>query len=316
MQTKYKFLCFLAALTFAGCDDILEEDISDDTIQLVFPLAGVEVSNNVVNFQWNSLSGADSYRIQVHSLNQGIVLDSVVEQSHFLYPLSPGEYQWRVKGRNFAYETPYTFSVNFSVIETDNLTNQVVLLSNPQSGIYTNNVNLSFSWMALPTAENYHFSLNNTVNNAVIYEQSGITGNGISLNGQTADDGQYSWKVKAVNQTSETDFFSRNFYLDTVPPNVPQNSAPADNATQDNNTDVNFSWNISPDSGAVQSAIHFVIEFSTNINFTDSFLTSETSVTNFSYTFNSPGDYYWRVKAVDKAENQSNYSNPYKLTIE
>src|SRR5690554_6448116 len=226
MKTKYKFLCFLAALAFAGCDDILEEDISDDAIHLIFPLEGVEVSSNVVNFQWNSLSGADSYRIQVHSPSQGILLDSVVEQTNLIYPLNAGEYQWRVKGKNFAYETPYSFSVNFSVVETDNLTNQVVLLSNPQSGIYTNNINLSFSWLALPAAESYHFSLNNTSNNAVVYEQSGITGNGISLNGQTAADGQYTWKVKAVNQTSETDFFTRNFYQDTVAPNVPQNNTP------------------------------------------------------------------------------------------
>src|SRR5690606_12364561 len=145
----------------------------------------------------------------------------------------------------------------------DNLTNQVILLSTPQTGIYTNTINLSYSWAALSAAESYYFSVNNTANNSVAYEQGGLTESMITLNGQTAADGQYSWKVKAINETSQTAFFSRNLFLDTVVPHVPQNNAPANNASQNDNTNINFTWNMAPDSGTIQSPINFVIELST-----------------------------------------------------
>lgn len=315
MKTGIRFLYLLMVITLVGCEDILEEDISGDMVQLIFPLEGAEVANNVVNFQWISLRGADSYRIQIYNSGQGIVLDSVTEGANFVYPLNSGEYQWRIKGENFAYQTEYTFPVNFSVVETDNLTNQVILLSTPQTGIYTNTINLSYSWAALSAAESYYFSVNNTANNSVAYEQGGLTESMITLNGQTAADGQYSWKVKAINETSQTAFFSRNLFLDTVVPNVPQNNAPANNASQNDNTNINFTWNMAPDSGTIQSPINFVIELSTDSSFSTIFLTSETSTTTFSHTFNTPGDYFWRVKAIDEAQNQSNYSTPYKLTI-
>src|SRR5690606_37318829 len=232
MKTGIRFLYLLMVITLVGCEDILEEDISGDMVQLIFPLEGAEVANNVVNFQWISLRGADSYRIQIYNSGQGLVLDAVTEGANFVYPLNSGEYQWRIKGKNFAYQTEYTFPVTFSVVETDNLTNQVILLSTPQTGIYTNTINLSYSWAALSAAESYYFSVNNTANNSVAYEQGGLTESMITLNGQTAADGQYSWKVKAINETSQTAFFSRNLFLDTVVPNVPQNNAPANNASQ------------------------------------------------------------------------------------
>src|SRR5690606_18134155 len=174
MKTEIRFLYLLMAITLVSCEDILEEDISGDMVQLIFPMEGVEVTNNVVNFQWMSLKGADSYRIQIYNSGQGIVLDSLAEGTNFVYPLNPGEYQWRIKGKNFAYQTEYTFPVNFSVVETDNLTNQVIFLSTPHAGIYTNTINLSYSWAALSAAESYFFSLNNTMNNSIAYEQAGL----------------------------------------------------------------------------------------------------------------------------------------------
>jgi hypothetical protein len=93
------------------------------------------VSSNVVNFQWNELDGADKYRIQVFNSTSGIVVDSLVTQTNFSSPIEAGSYQWRVRGENSAYESNYTFNINFSVIQTSDLTNQQVILSSPSNNL-------------------------------------------------------------------------------------------------------------------------------------------------------------------------------------
>ena len=115
MKISYLFL-MLGLLSFISCDDILEEDISNDIVQTTYPFEGAVIESNVVNFQWEELDGAKKYRVQVLDFDETVVLDSLVTKTSFLCPLSPGNYQWKVRGENFAYESNYSFSSTFSVV--------------------------------------------------------------------------------------------------------------------------------------------------------------------------------------------------------
>lgn len=320
MITINKFYSLLVISFFIiSCDDILEDDITGDTIQVIYPQNNQEITSNVVNFQWNALEGADKYRIQVYHANQSVALDSLVSTSSFTHPLNPGSYQWRVRGENSAYTSSYSFASNFSVIETNDLTSQQIILVNPSNELVTNNPNVVFAWQAINAAESYTFELINvTAGNNIVHQVSGLTTTSFSINNTIIpDDAVYQWKIKAVNSTSETQFSSRNFSIDRVNPNQPINSSPLDNFTQNSSiADIDFSWNIPVDTGVIQSPILYTIEFSNSINFTTILQSSNINQSSFSQSFPTAGVYYWRIIARDGAGNTGIASTPFKFTIE
>ncbi len=319
MKTINKLLLIAISLILFSCGDIIEEDITNDSIFLTSPQNNEEITSNVVTFQWNSLKGADDYRIQIFSSSQSIVLDSLVSNTSFSYQLNQGEYQWRVRGENFAYASTYSMNQSFSVIETSDLTNQQVILSSPTNNFYTNASTITFNWQALNAAESYHFQLiNSTTGQTLVYENQSINTNSITLDAALlTNDAEYQWKVKALNTIpTSTPFASRTFYIDRINPNQPQNTSPLNNSTQIINQPITFNWTIPSDTGTIQSTISYVIEFSNTSDFSSIFQTSNASSNSFQQTFQSEGDYFWRIIAKDISGNTSTYSSYYKFTIE
>lgn len=319
MKAEYKvtMLFVLTLFTFA-CENIIEEDITNDIAQTVSPIENETVSSNVVKFQWNVMDGAKKYRVQVFNVNQAVVIDSLVEAKHALTcPLVPGTYKWRVRGENAGYQSTYSFPVTFSVIQSDDLTNQQIILSNPANGFYTNATSLTCTWQDLAPTDSYDFELVNvTSGQTVVYQQSNITNTSINLaNAYLTQEAEYQWKVKGVNASSQTPFSTRNFFIDRVAPNQVSNILPANNSTQIINQQIDFTWGSPADSGVIQSAITYTIEFSNTITFATIIRSTNVSVTSTQQTFTAAGDYYWRVKAKDAANNESSYSSAFKFTI-
>lgn len=318
MKAFNKIALLLLSLTFFSCDDILEEDITDKTATIVTPQEGAIIESNVVNFQWNSMEGADKYRIQVFNDNQVIVQDSLVELTSLILPLEEGNYQWRVRGENFGYQSSYSLTVGFQVDESEDLTSQLVILDTPQDNMYTNSPNFTVSWNSLSAADYYQIQIVNVTNsNTIVFQQSNITGTSYTLNSSIlSTDAKYQWRVKAFNTSSETlQYASRFFHLDTVLPNQPQNTLPANNSNQLLNQAVNFSWTIPVDSGTIQTSISYVVEIATDSAFTNIIQTSPIASQSFQRTFNTSGDYYWRVRAIDAVGNIGINSSYFKITV-
>lgn len=317
MKISYLFL-MLGLLSFISCDDILEEDISNDIVQTTYPFEGAVIESNVVTFQWNELDGADDYRVQIYDLDQIKVYDTLVSTVNVSLPMDEGEYQWRVRGENSAYESTYSFPVYFEVNESFDLTNQQVILSSPVTNFVTNSTTFTLAWDELSVADYYKLEIiNNSTGGTIVYQQDNITTTSITLNNTIiSQDGSYTWKVKAFNSTSETSTYSsRNFSIDTVNPNQPQNSLPANNSTQTVNQTVNFSWTIPADSGTIQSTISYVIEIASDSAFTNILQSSNVSGTTFSQSFTATGTYYWRVTAKDAAGNIGTPSSYFTFTV-
>lgn len=316
MKKTIKTLSLLVIISFYACDDILEEDITDDSIQITYPLEGAVIDGNNVQFSWQHLDGADDYRVQVLNENQTIIVDSLVSENQLNYSIGEGNYQWRVKGENFAYETEYTFPVNFSVDISEDLTNQSVILSTPSDNLYTNNSDITFTWNPVVNANSYTFEvLKNNNGQTTIYQESEIANTSSNIDSSLFDvDAEYIWKVKAVNNSSETSYSERSIYIDRVEPNTPALNTPNDNST--NSSLVTFNWSNGTDTGNIQSSITNTIEIASDINFNTILLSDNTQNNTYQYTFSSTGDYYWRVKAYDSAGNESDNSITRTLTIE
>ncbi|MHA7843652.1 MAG: hypothetical protein ACX93I_10055 [Winogradskyella sp.] len=316
MKKTIKILSLIAIISYYACDDILEEDITDDSIQITYPLEGTVINGNNVQFSWQHLDGADDYRVQVLNDNQIIIVDSLVSENQLTYPIDEGNYQWRVKGENFAYETEYTFPVNFSVDISEDLTNQNVILSTPSDNLYTNNTNITFTWNPLVNADSYTFEvLKNNNGQTTIYQESEIANTNSNIDSALFDiDAEYIWKVKAVNNGSETPYSERSVYIDRVEPNTPVLNTPIDNST--NSSLVTFNWSNGTDTGNIQSSITNTIEIATDINFNSILLSDDTQNNTYQYNFSNIGNYYWRVRAYDSAGNESDNSITRILTIE
>lgn len=317
MTTLNKFIFLLLSFFLFSCDDIFEEDITDDTLSIVSPKENDIIESNVVNFQWGELEGAEKYRIQLFDQTDNQILDTlIVGKTNFVYPIAQGQYKWKARGENFAYQSNYSAIINFSVVETLDLTNQQVLLTSPSDGVFTNASTINCSWQDLNAADSYDFELLNVTSGTSLFQQPGIVSPTFTINDTyLTDEAKYQWRVKGKNTTSETVFASRIFFIDRITPNVPQITAPVNNSTQIINQAISFNWNTGADTGAVQSPISYTIEFSNSSTFGSLLHSSIVTTNTYQKSFASSGDYYWRVKAVDAAANASLYSTVFKFTI-
>jgi hypothetical protein len=299
-----------------SCDDILEENIVNDDIQIISPINGHTNEGGSVQFLWNFIDGADEYNIQIFNQNQSLELDSLVTETIFNYDLNPGNYQWRVKGINFAYETAYSFPQSFEVQLSQNLAIQELILNTPSDNFYTNNSNIVFTWSSLTPSEKYNFLLIQSISGQqTIHQQDEISDVFLELDPNLfALDAEYIWKVKAVNSISETPFTEYSLFIDRTPPNQPVLVSPVNQGNV--NLTVSFDWSNGSDVGGVQSPITNNIEISTEINFQPILVVENTSANTYQYNFSDVGTYYWRVKATDEATNESIYSAVREIIVQ
>lgn len=316
MRTINKIILLAVTILTYSCEDILEEDISNDTIQILSPINNTKIESNVVSFKWNNLDGADKYRIQVYESNQSLVLDSLTSKTNITLPLNAGNYMWRVRGENYAYESTYSFPSNFSTSIPTDLTNQQVILSTPENDKFFNFINVSLNWEALNNATSYTVKVVNSSTSQEVYSKTNVTETSLTLDLSTLSDGTYEWRLKAKNADSETKQYSaRKFNIDTTAPNQPKNIAPADNSTQTANTTTTYNWSIPSDVGNARSPITYVIEFATDVDFKAIFRTQNSTTTTLQQAFATTGIYYWRVRAVDNAGNVGANSTGFKFTV-
>lgn len=316
MKTLNKIILISLSVFMFSCDDILEEDISNDIVQIISPTKDAVIESNVVNFKWNNLKGADKYRIQIFEKNQVLVLDSLTTKTNLTLPLEAGSYIWRVRAENYAYQSTYSFPSNFSTNIPDDLTNQQVILLTPDNDKYLNFTNITLSWQQLDKATSYSLKIINTATGQEVFSKTDLTDTSITPNLQPLADGNYEWRVKAKNTESETkQYGAKKFNVDTVAPNQPKNTLPADNSTQTVNTAVNLTWSIAVDTGTIKSPISYVIELATDADFNSIIQTLNSNTTTLQYTFSNTGIYYWRVRAIDLAGNIGINSTGFKITV-
>jgi len=109
-----------------GCDQFIE-DIEEEEIKLLSPEQSAELNVGEVLFWWDEIEDADRYDFQLvrpsFAQVDQFVVDTTLQHVDSLHTvinrleltLSPGIYEWRVRGRNFGYETNFqsrSFRIN------------------------------------------------------------------------------------------------------------------------------------------------------------------------------------------------------------
>jgi hypothetical protein len=92
---------------------------------------------------------------------------------------------------------------------------------------------------------------------------------------------------------------------DHTPPNVPELSSPMDGAFVQNEN-IELSWQ--PSTDELSGLDHYLLEYANNSGFMDAFSIEVVEPNHLIPGELTDASYYWRVKAIDTAMNQSNWS--------
>lgn len=306
--SKIGLIIFFAIL-MAGCEDVLETNISSQQVVLLSPPDSLVSTLTYQNFWWQELAGADNYNLQIVSPSftyiKQLITDTTLYSTKFSYSLLPGIYEWRVKAVNFGYETPYT--INRLIIDsTPDISHQIIRLIVPPDRDTTNQAVFLFDWEGIYNADNYNFQL--------FYQDTQVISQVLVADSATHSlvegDGSYTWKVRGQNATSNTPYSSRSIYLDTEAPGTPQLITPVANASLPD-TIITFSWNRPSQSG---SSVRDSLIIARDSLFNQPMISVFVPNTTYQVSLGK-GTFFWRVRSIDKAGNRSEFTPARKLII-
>lgn len=322
LGSKFAFLfSIIGLLALQGCKEIVATDISDTVPVLILPQQNDTLQNNPVHFKWEEVEGATKYHLQIVSKSfqniEEYVVDSLVESTSIFISLDSNEYELMLTAMNAGYTSHTLGPIKFWVGVSAVTNSSSVTLQKPANNAYFNEtfVDSSFSWSVLTNASSYEFSIRKGTSYAspnIIETTAGIVTNQYQLS-NTLDEGEYHWGVKAYfSNGSETGVSTRRFYIDTVNPTIPALVSPTGSNPQG---DIVFSWSSAADPGSVHSPLESYIEVSQDAAFTQ--LISSGYVPGSSATVNitQAGAYYYRVKQVDSAGNESSFSTTGQFSV-
>lgn len=309
----------LLVLVLVSCTDVFEEDISFKSLDLMSPINNSIINSNYVQFQWAYLKGVQNYRVRVSNSNSVIIQDTLVVENKYKMPISSGEYFWQARGENFAYNTPYSEKKSFSVIIGDDLSEQDVFLITPEDNIFLKSKTINLQWESLESANFYVLEINKTKSGVTTLEEveEGLEKTSYELKKEVLEeDATYTWRVKAKNETSDTEFFSRTIFVDNNIPERAELKFPEENVIVSKSNSVDFSWDLPEDAGEIKSSITSILEISLNENFSTLSKKYETQESSISHEFVTSNNYYWRVRLIDGAGNIGSDSNVRKLSVQ
>lgn len=297
---------------FSACQkDLIVEDITDKTVTPLSPPDGYNTPNNSITFWWEEVDGAEKYNVQIVSPSfsniQQLITDTSVTTDKFTKVLTPGTYQWRVRGVNNGGETSWT-TRTLTIDTSSNLTYSAVILLSPADSFYSNTLSHTFSWTSVNNATNYIFNMAGSLYN---YSTTSAT-----FNFQA--EGTYIWSVKAENSFSSTPYATRKIIIDQTPPSQTPNLIYPIAISPLVSVDTTMSWSTPSDS------YRDVLTISTDANFataTTSYTVSAGSsgIRTFpvsSLSNPSGNTYYWKVKSLDRAGNEGSYSSTKSFSVQ
>ena len=184
-----------------------------------------------------------------------------------------------------------------------------VVLSSPANKGYSNQSPTGFAWNSDATSSSYHLQISDSKGfKTILFEQDNIGGTSVNV---LLDDANYYWRVRGKNDSGAYGKWSATWYFtqDTIPPDEPTLKKPTDGSETVGIP--TFQWNKA--SGAAGYQWGFNTSYDPNNSIYYSQLTAKTSYSPPS--MDPMINFYWYVRAVDKAGNFSDWSDPFTIKV-
>lgn len=307
-----KYTVVILLLSILSCQDVLDLDISNESVTLIAPGNGLVTDVQQHNFTWNEIDATSRYRLQIvqpkFSDIQFFIMDTVVVSQHFQTTLQDGDYEWTVAGINDNYESSGdTFSLVITTDTASVLSNQMIQLVAPENGICINENTMNFSWSSLTNADVYNFQISHSIDFSTILDQENITENQLAYTFES--EGTYYWQVRAENNAtlSVTNWKVAIINLDFTAPAIPQIIGPNPGSTIILSLqDPDLIWTVDNESlvdsvfiyadPLADTLIYAIKTEVTGINLDTTVISNQSTLIE---------DYYWKVQSFDKAGNSS-----------
>ena len=308
-EMKKLILLFIVLTSiFVSCEKFGEKNITKSVPVLLSPTQNQSDSILTKLFWWEEIEGADSYHLQVVSTTFdniiSLALDTLISGTKFQLTMVPGEYQWRVRGENGAYESPWT-TYNLTITNTSSLAGQSITSATPTDGYVTSDTSITFNWNALTKATSYNFVIKKVPSGVDELNTSASTN---SKTHTFTAEGKYSWSVQGINSLSASIASLQYITIDKTKPNVPVLIYPKAITDTIKTLPASFTWSIGVDNGSLVSDSIYI---STDSTFNSNILLGDvvSGVQTYSLTsLTQTGKLFWRVRSFDAAGNKSAYS--------
>lgn len=287
-----------------------------DTPKLVSPADGQSNMDTNIQLEWESVLGADAYRLQVSNTRDFSVRQidqaNITDNLFNLQNLEEGKtYFWRVRASNKAGSSVYSNIWSFTTKISLSAPTSPELLSPIQSAT-VNSSSVTFEWKPVNTAEKYDIQVSKFSNfsQQIVFNDNAVTHNKITLTSLEADQ-VYFWRVRAIN-TAGSGPYSAVWLVKTEP--LPPLATPLlvspGNGIMLDTTSVLFNWEM------VSGAENYQLEVSKDSTFKEGLMQFKEIFDN-NYildSLNSGEKYFWRVQATGK--RPSSQSETWSFTIE
>lgn len=311
MKNKIILAAFSIAIAFyvTSCRDIVSTNLSRKSITILAPGNNLVSQSYTQQFWWQEIEGADQYNLQIvkpsFTAGQQLIVDTTISGNKYTHTLQPGAYQWRVRAQNNTSNTDYV-TYNLTIDSTLNLSNQLLLLDTPPDNFYADSLSQTFSWFAMPNATEYIFRIL-TLSGIQIGNSQATSGTDISYT--FPGEGTYKWRVSASNSQSGSPYSEHTIIIDITNPGIPTLTfAPINDTTR--LIPVPLAWN------SIEANASYYLQISTDSTFTS--IVKDTTTSDLSYNFRNPITnqfYFWRLRAIDLANNVGAYSNRRKFKV-
>jgi uncharacterized protein YjdB len=277
---------------------------------LLSPSNGAKDLSLSPSLQWNAVTGAKTYRIQISKESSfgTILIDNATLTGNTFQANNLEEgvaYYWRVNAANEAgnsiFSSAWSFQTKISLKAP--LTPTLINPSDKSTGLATT---LKLSWSAVANAETYTIELSKNPDfSSLVVNNNSLKTNEFTVSG-LQEDTSYYWRVKASNVAGSSPYSTVWTFKTIKPlltPEVPTLLSPLDGA-KDVSTTTSLQWN------AVTSAKTYRIQISKESSF-GTILIDNATLTGNTFQVNSLEEgvtYYWRVNAANEA-GISNFSS-------
>ncbi|NQY11237.1 MAG: hypothetical protein HRT71_17200 [Flavobacteriales bacterium] len=317
MRKSVNIICVAVALmtVLYSCSDIIEKDISEESVFLNAPAEGLELEDLTQTYWWDEVAGASYYNLQIVSPSFAsaatVLLDTNVTSNKFTYTLSSGDYQWRVRAENSTSESNYT-THNISFSDDIDLNAVTINLTSPNPGELTNDTVIEFVWDEVGIAHAYRIQIlyPNVIDPT--YEELDTLIYTNSYTHTFVADGSFEWQVMGVDTATQMRslYSYESITVDATIPTKPNNGEPESADMIKLDSAFTFSWDQGTDalSGIMVDTV-FVYSNASLKTQVAALVGNESAASPDWDKMSVNNTYWWVVQSTDYAENQSSFSD-------
>ncbi len=259
-----------------------------------------------VEFRWDEASDAETYTLQYSTSDDFAMAETVTDIANTDTSLASFEYStdyyWRVRGENAngsgSWSSPQSFTTQIAPPPIS------VLLS-PENGAKDILFPTTLIWEDLQTAEGYTVELSTSFDfSKLVLEEDVQSGNSLIIS-ELEPNTSYYWRVRGYNAGGPANKWALRVFTTAGYPDAPELTSPADQETAAS-LRPELQWE------ELQTAASYKIEISTEEDFSNTIVSENVPVANFSLNdyegdISNSTTYYWRVSAVNNV-GESDFS--------